>query len=171
MIALASWQPDAKALAAAEFCARHPHPVLVRCDTSSPLHPNEQTRGLTIDRVVIADRRGGTRPWSNTVGDYVAYEVRARHPERTADITIGCSSACDIQLDDTSVSKLHATLSATQAGWLVRDVSSLVGVRVNDFEPTEAPLASGDRITIGTVDLLFLMPREVHTLLRRLQSH
>lgn len=163
---LVAWRSDVERYSLDEFCRVHAHPLLVHCRTTGELQPVDRTHGLTIDRAIVTDRLDGG--WSARLGDYAAAEVVARNPARSTDITIGCSSHCDIQLNDASVSKLHALMSREIDGWHVRDASSLTGIRVNDAEPGLEPLVSGDRISIGLVELIFLLPPEVYRLVRGL---
>ena len=165
---LADWRSDAGRLSAEEFCTLHTHPLLIHCKTSGELHRVDQTQGLTIDRAMISDRRDDNSRWSAALSDYGAFVVKTRQPGRSVDVTIGCSSQCDIQIDDVSISKLHALMIEDRSGWHVRDASSLTGVRVNDSDVGDDPLCSGDRITFGVVDLIFLLPREVFQLVRGL---
>jgi hypothetical protein len=171
---LADWRSDAARLSAEEFCTLHRYPLLIHCKTSGELQPVDQTHGLTIDRAIISDRRDDNSRWSAALSDYGAFVVKTRQAGRSVDVTIGCSSQCDIQIDDISISKLHALMIEDRSGWHVRDASSLTGVRVNDTDVGDDPsgfgdpLCSGDRITFGVVDLIFLLPREVFQLVRGL---
>lgn len=71
--------------------------------------------------------------------------------------TIGRSRECDIVLGDANVSRRHAELRPDGAGgWTVQDLGSTNGVRVNGVPARgAAPLRSGDRIDLGTVDVRF----------------
>jgi pSer/pThr/pTyr-binding forkhead associated (FHA) protein len=69
---------------------------------------------------------------------------------------IGRSRECDIVLDDSNVSRRHAEIAPSGQSWLIRDLGSTNGVRVNG-RTVEGPhpLESGDRVELGTVDVLF----------------
>jgi hypothetical protein len=69
---------------------------------------------------------------------------------------IGRSRECDIVLGDSNVSRRHAELRPGANGWLVQDLGSTNGVRVNG-RPIDGPhpVESGDRLDIGTVDVRF----------------
>jgi hypothetical protein len=162
---LSDWAVGIQSSSRDEFCRLFYQPVLVRCRAMGELQPVDRTHGLTIDRPAPA--RLGDGKWSATLDDYTACAVQARERGRT-EVTIGCSSKCDIQFNDASVSKTHAVMWREIDGWHIRDASSLTGVSVNDAMPTAAPLASGDRITLGVIELIFLMPRELYRFVRGL---
>jgi hypothetical protein len=69
---------------------------------------------------------------------------------------IGRSRDADIVLDDSNVSRRHAELSPSGQGWLIQDLGSTNGVRVNGRQVDGPhPLESGDRIELGTVSVTF----------------
>lgn len=79
-------------------------------------------------------------------------------------VTIGRSSECQISLDDPLVSRVHAQLTFTDNGALVRDLGSRNGVRVNGhLIASETPLQHKDRLRLGTQDLVFLVVRAEST--------
>jgi hypothetical protein len=70
--------------------------------------------------------------------------------------TIGRSRDCDIVLDDSNVSRRHAEISPSGQGWLIKDLGSTNGVRVNGRTVDGPhPLDSGDRLELGTVAVRF----------------
>jgi hypothetical protein len=69
---------------------------------------------------------------------------------------IGRSRECDIVIDDSNVSRRHAEISPSGQSWLIQDLGSTNGVRVNGRQVDGPhPLESGDRVEIGTVDVRF----------------
>jgi len=70
-----------------------------------------------------------------------------RHPES------------DIFLDDVTVSRRHADILRTDAGYVVRDAGSLNKTYLNRERVETAPLADGDELQIGTFKLVFLTGR------------
>jgi hypothetical protein len=69
---------------------------------------------------------------------------------------IGRSRDCDIVLDDSNVSRRHAEISPSGPSWLIQDLGSTNGVRVNGRQVNGPhPLESGDRIELGTVSIGF----------------
>jgi hypothetical protein len=69
---------------------------------------------------------------------------------------LGRSRECDIVLDDAGVSRRHAQISPTEDGWVLSDLGSTNGVRVNDraLRGTHE-LRLGDRIEMGATELVF----------------
>ncbi len=69
---------------------------------------------------------------------------------------IGRSRDCDIVLEDAGVSRRHAQLSPSSAGWTIEDLGSTNGVRLNGEELRGArALHPGDRIEIGSTKIVF----------------
>ena len=78
-----------------------------------------------------------------------------RHPVSGQSASIGRSRECDVVLGDANVSRRHAELRREGDGWVVVDLGSTNGVRVNRRRVNEAPLQPGDTITLGLTDLTF----------------
>ncbi len=67
-------------------------------------------------------------------------------------IHIGRSSRSDVHLPDATVSKSHAEIVRAGDGWLIRDLGSRNGTRVNGVEAREpTPIKDGDVLEIGKV--------------------
>ncbi|MGI8574191.1 MAG: FhaA domain-containing protein [Egibacteraceae bacterium] len=62
---------------------------------------------------------------------------------------------CDVTISDTSVSRRHARILREHGRWLVEDLGSTNGVRVNGAKVGRAPLDDGDQIELGSVRLAF----------------
>ena len=70
-------------------------------------------------------------------------------------VVLGRSKECDIQVADPNASRRHAELRREgDAYWLV-DLGSTNGLDVNGKRTQRAKLANGDRVTIGTTELVF----------------
>lgn len=77
-------------------------------------------------------------------------------------VTIGRSADRGIVIDDTRVSRAHATVAPGRRGWAIADAGSSNGTTVNGrlLTPNVAqPLAPGDRIGIGPVELIVVARR------------
>ena len=72
-------------------------------------------------------------------------------------LTVGRHASNDLALpDDTAVSRVHAVLELVGPTWVVRDLSSRNGTRVNgDLISGDRPLGSGDELGIGAARLVF----------------
>ena len=70
-------------------------------------------------------------------------------------VVIGRSRDCDVTLDDANVSRRHAELRREGASWVVADLGSTNGVKVNGRRVNEQPLSPGDEITLGIERLTF----------------
>lgn len=73
------------------------------------------------------------------------------------DTLVGRSASCQVTLDDPLVSREHARIRIQGAAALLEDLGSRNGVQLGG-QPIvgSAPLANGDRIRIGTQELVFL---------------
>jgi Protein of unknown function (DUF3662)/FHA domain len=70
-------------------------------------------------------------------------------------VVMGRSRDCDLVLDDPNVSRQHAELRSTGDGWIVRDLGSTNGIKVNGRRVEQASLQPGDEITLGLSRLTF----------------
>jgi pSer/pThr/pTyr-binding forkhead associated (FHA) protein len=69
-------------------------------------------------------------------------------PERT--VILGRSRDCDCVLAEPSVSRRHAELRREGGRWLIRDLGSRNGTRVNGVRLLdEAEVCPGDRVSFG----------------------
>ena len=71
-------------------------------------------------------------------------------------ISVGRSPQCDIFLNDMTVSRMHATIERTPAGFKIIDADSFNGLWVNNHNVKDADLRDGDTIQIGTFVLVYL---------------
>ncbi|MDP1563720.1 MAG: diguanylate cyclase [Pirellulaceae bacterium] len=78
-------------------------------------------------------------------------------------MVIGRSEFCDLQLDDHWISRQHAKIQRTSAGFEIRDLDSTNGVMVNDQPVSTAILQSGDRIRIGKRIFRYLSDADVES--------
>jgi hypothetical protein len=78
-----------------------------------------------------------------------------RHMLAGERMTIGRSRECEILIDDPNVSRRHAEVRKTIEGWMIADLGSTNGVKVNGKRVHEEVLRPGDKITLGLVELEF----------------
>jgi hypothetical protein len=76
-------------------------------------------------------------------------------PGRGGRFTIGRTRDCDLCLSDLSVSRLHAELVRHDEGWLLNDLGSHNGTRLNGWLVRETvPVRGGDRVQFGSVTFI-----------------
>lgn len=64
--------------------------------------------------------------------------------------SIGRDRGCDLAIDDMTVSRVHARLERTPDGWMITDLASTNGTRVNGWLVRgEAPVRAGDTVRFG----------------------
>jgi hypothetical protein len=72
----------------------------------------------------------------------------------TAATVIGRGAEADLQLTDTGVSRRHAELRPVDDGLEVHDLGSTNGTWLNGRRVQSASLREGDRVTVGTTELV-----------------
>lgn len=73
-------------------------------------------------------------------------------------LVLGRENTCDYVIQDKTVSTRHAELERTDKGWLIRDLGSRNGTRVNGWRASEQPLAAGDEVALGARRFFFAPP-------------
>ncbi|MGD0706320.1 MAG: DUF1707 and FHA domain-containing protein [Trebonia sp.] len=75
-------------------------------------------------------------------------------PRGSADrFSIGRDANCDLAIADMTVSRRHATLERTQDGWLLTDLESTNGTRVNGWRVHgRVKVTSGDLVSFGNAE-------------------
>ena len=67
------------------------------------------------------------------------------------ELTIGRAAGCEITLDDTYISQMHARVSPGEHGVIVEDLGSTNGTYLNRKRVTAPVVVSpGDRIQVGS---------------------
>jgi hypothetical protein len=76
-------------------------------------------------------------------------------PGQAPGFTIGRDDGCDLVLRDLSVSRLHARLERHGTGWLLEDLGSTNGTRLNGWRVSgQVPVRSGDQVSFGGAGFL-----------------
>ena len=66
---------------------------------------------------------------------------------------IGRDASCDLLIADMTVSRVHARLERTPDGWLLTDLASTNGTRVNGWRVRgRVPVRAGDLVSFGTAE-------------------
>jgi hypothetical protein len=75
-------------------------------------------------------------------------------PRGSADrFSIGRDASCDLAIADMTVSRRHATLERTQDGWLLTDLESTNGTRVNGWRVRgKVTVTPGDLVSFGNAE-------------------
>lgn len=78
-----------------------------------------------------------------------------RHPVDKRVLVLGRAQDCDVQLSDPNVSRRHAELRQEETSYWIVDLDSTNGMEVNGRRLRQAKLEGGDRITLGSTDVVF----------------
>jgi hypothetical protein len=70
-------------------------------------------------------------------------------------VVIGRSRDCEITLDDPNVSRRHAEIRNEGGAWVVADLGSTNGVKVNGQRVNQYALQPGDELTLGLERLVY----------------
>lgn len=68
-------------------------------------------------------------------------------------LLIGRAPDCGLTLQHESVSRHHARVSQSREGWMITDLDSKNGIKINTFRTAQQRLNDGDRIDLGTMRL------------------
>jgi DUF1707 SHOCT-like domain/FHA domain len=76
-------------------------------------------------------------------------------PQQDRRFTIGRAMACDFTLADLSVSRWHARLYKEADEWLLSDLGSTNGTRLNGWRVTTGvPVKPGDHVSFGSISFV-----------------
>jgi len=83
--------------------------------------------------------------------------LRLRFPRGGEKFSIGRDASCDLAIADMTVSRRHAALERTPGGWLLSDLESTNGTRVNGWRVRgKVAVRAGDLISFGTLEAVFV---------------
>jgi Protein of unknown function (DUF3662)/FHA domain len=77
------------------------------------------------------------------------------HELRKPNVLIGRSKECDIRVSDPNVSRKHAEIRQEGSAYWIVDLGSTNGLAVNGRQLKRSKLDEGDRITLGSTELVF----------------
>lgn len=128
------------------FVRAYPHPWLVR---ESAARPQVHTSGETVLLPTPA----------RVAAEGLALAI-ALEPARTGalQVTLGRGHACDLELQDGTLSQLHCVFLKGPGGWRVEDVGSTNGTWVDGTrlaKQQSVPLVDGTRIQAAQILLTF----------------
>jgi Protein of unknown function (DUF3662)/FHA domain len=78
-----------------------------------------------------------------------------RHEVAGSRALLGRSKECDIRISDPNVSRRHAEVRQEGSAYWIVDLDSTNGVLVNGRRQKRAKLDDGDKITLGSTDIVF----------------
>jgi hypothetical protein len=88
--------------------------------------------------------------------EVVTLTVAGREYEVTkANVVLGRSREADVRVADVNVSRRHAELRQEGAGYWIVDLGSTNGVELNGKRVDRARVRDGDRITLGSTEVVF----------------
>ena len=122
-------------------------------DTGAPTTPLD-----ALPRVSYRERRQAIPADRPTPGHYLELEDgdhRVLLPLRAGTTHVGRGFACELQLDDQSVSRRHAIIHDRPTGTRILDDRSANGTFVNGRRVNEAQLHDGDVVLLGRVVLTY----------------
>ena len=122
--------------------------------------------GLVGDFTLRRPRRAVSARWGHLVAWLRRVTALDRPPPEPAallaldwaggcdELLVGRHYACDVVMGHPSVSRKHARLSFRDGHWVLRDLDSTNGTRVNGKRVVRCRLEPGDRLSLGSADLL-----------------
>jgi hypothetical protein len=131
-----------------------------RVDAALSARVGSELRGLVAD--LPGRRRIGAAVWAAVSGSWRRAIRAVDRWTRRAPVplmlpagpqlrfTIGREPACDLTLEDQTVSRWHASLEQSDGSWVLADLGSTNGTRLNGWRvnmPT--PVAPGDFVSFG----------------------
>ena len=114
--------------------------------------------GPVVDQTVLYQEPAAAAAPAAPRGGTPRAVLRSRQGEHQlgdAVAVLGRSRRCDIVLTDPNVSRQHAEIVRQGDGFMLRDLGSTNGTRLNRRDVQQAVLQHGDRIELGTTELVF----------------
>jgi hypothetical protein len=100
---------------------------------------------VSLRRAAALDRARPTKPATLLALDWAGGRD---------ELLVGRHDACDVVVGHPSVSRKHARLSFRDGHWVLRDLDSTNGSRVNGTRVVRCRLEPGDRLSLGSAELL-----------------
>ena len=126
-----------------------------------PAAPQQPGRtAALLGRLRAAWPRATRGPWASRAPRRTAPSHPAARPAPPSPLafprgdrdsfSIGRSGGCDLMIADMTVSRVHATLQRAAGGWLLTDLGSTNGTRVNGWRVrSPVPVRAGDVVSFG----------------------
>jgi hypothetical protein len=81
------------------------------------------------------------------------------HAVSAPSVVLGRSRDCGVRLADENVSRRHAEIQHDGDGWWIVDLGSTNGTTLNGRRVRRERLHEGDRLTLGSTEIVFGIPR------------
>jgi hypothetical protein len=118
---------------------------------SLPIDQPAQTMIYKVPAPVVPDA-----PPPEPQREVITLTVAGRTHEITKpSVVLGRSREADVRIPDVNVSRRHAELRQENAGYWIVDLGSTNGVEVNGKRVDRARMRDGDRITLGSTEVVF----------------
>ncbi len=75
--------------------------------------------------------------------------------ELEGELVVGRTAPADLEIADAKVSRRHCCVKPSGIGWIVQDLGSSNGTRVNGKAVKTQPLRAGDKIEVGLTVLVY----------------
>jgi hypothetical protein len=142
------------------FAPFHPSQLIARLRAAFRL-PDHDAAGAAADRSQGAPVAGGHAPAASGAAGSGAPAPLFFPPGSGTSFTIGRTHDCDLRIENMSVSRLHAQLNRGQDGWLLSDLGSHNGTRVNGWLVREpVPVRAGDLVQFGSATFIVQTPSQ-----------
>ena len=123
--------------------------------------------GVVGDLTLRRPRRAHSDRWARIIAA-LRHAVAADRPRPAApptllaldwtgaqdELLVGRHDICDVMVGHPSVSRRHARLTFRDGHWVLRDLDSTNGTRVNGRRVVRCRLEPGDRLSLGSAELL-----------------
>ena len=148
-----------------DYLHDNPPAVLIHDAMGGSFKPASGDNKDTIARFDVGFDAGGDEPSERAHTPvprevaFMAIQLVSQHDPENRQMIVGRTAACDIQIDDVTVSRRHAVIERRGEDYLIRDLGSTVSTSINGqlLEPgKDHRLSPGERVSFGTVDFTFL---------------
>jgi len=140
------------------FAPFHPSQLIARLRAAFRLRDHDAA-ATAADRTGGAPVAGGQASAASGAAGSGAPAPLFFPPGSRTSFTIGRTHDCDLRIENMSVSRLHAQLNRGEDGWLLTDLGSHNGTRVNGWLVREpVPVRPGDLIQFGSATFIVQTP-------------
>jgi hypothetical protein len=131
--------------------------VAVSAPAPLPVAPDPVPAATMVYRPAAAEPDAEEPPTAPPQRETVTLTIGDRlYPVTSSRVVLGRSRECDIRVADGNVSRRHCEIvQESPTAWAVVDLDSTNGTEVNGRRVQRVRLADGDRITLGSTDVLF----------------